>query len=71
MVASDDEHLYSAAHQQVRNGSLSGANVRLTQPGLYASNPVECFLDIHRYIDLSSLSLHMDTVQGLRDTGMG
>ena len=47
---------------------LSGAYARLTQPGLYASDPLERFLDIHRDIDLSSLSLHMDNVQALRDT---
>ena len=60
MLASDEERRHRAAHQHVRNGSLSGVYARLTQQGLYASDPLERFLEIHRDIDLSSLCLHMD-----------
>ena len=62
-----DERFFRNVHQLVLGGSLSAAYQRLTEPGLCQTDPLPRFLDIHRDIDLTSLNLHLDSVQEVRD----
>ena len=63
----NDERLFHTVHQLVLGGSLSAAYQRLTEPGLCQTDPLPRFLEIHRDIDLTSLNLHLDSVQDIRD----
>jgi hypothetical protein len=62
-----DESFYRVVLQLVQGGSLSVAYQRLTQPGLYSNEPLSRFLEIHRVADFSTLNLHLDSVQDVRD----
>ena len=62
-----DERFYRNVHQLVQAGSLSAAYQRLTQPGLCPHDPLSRFLEIHRDVDLSTLNLHPDSIQEVRD----
>jgi hypothetical protein len=63
----NDERLFCTVHQLVLGGSLTAAYQRLTEPGLCQTDPLPRFLEIHRDIDLTSLNLHLNSVQEVRD----
>ncbi len=63
-----DELLFLITHQLVQAGSLSAAYQRLTEPDLCQIDPLPCFLEIPRDIDLSDLNLHPNSVQAICDT---
>ena len=62
-----DERIFRMAHQLIQGGSLSAAYQRLTQPGLCPTDPLPRFLEIHKDVDITSLNLHLDGVQDVRD----
>jgi hypothetical protein len=55
------------AHQLIQGSSLSTAYQLLTQPGLCPTDPLPRFLQIHKDVDITSLNLHLDSVQDIRD----
>jgi hypothetical protein len=63
----NDERLFRTVHQLVLGRSLRAAYQRLTEPGLCQTDPLPRFLEIHRDIYLTSLNLHLDSVQDVRN----